>query len=129
MVAPSASPRLLQCVTKHLERVHMYLDDATAHDADRQRHVDIVRSFFSHLEEYNLKLALSKARIGATEVSFLRYSVSGFGRRPYRDKTAVLSETPMPKDIGQLRLLLGGLLHYRRFLPNVRNVCSLSSHC
>lgn len=76
----------LQRVTKNLACVDMYLDDAIAHDANPQRHVDTVGSLFSRLKEHNLKLALSKARIGATEFSILGYSVSGSGLRPNGDQ-------------------------------------------
>ena len=39
--------------------------------------------------------------------------------RPNDDKIAALACTPMPRDIKQLRSLLGGLSYYRKFLPNM----------
>ena len=117
--APSAFVRLMQRVTTGLERVRMYLDDAIAHDVDPSSHVRTIRGFLSRLEEHNLKLAPSKARIGATTISFLGHSVSGSGLRPDLDKVSALAEMPNPKDVGQLRSLLGGLSYYRKFLPNL----------
>lgn len=60
-----------------------------------------------------------KARIGATEVSFLGHSVPGSGRSPDRDKISASSEVPMTKDVGQVLSILGGLSYYRDFLPNL----------
>ena len=39
--------------------------------------------------------------------------------RPNDDKIAALARMPMPRDIKQLRSLLGGLSYYRKFLPNM----------
>ena len=102
-----------------LKRVRMYLDDAIAHDVDPQSHVATIRDFLSRLEKHNLKLAPSKATIGATEISFVGHSVSGSGLRPDANKVSALVNMPAPKDVGQLRSLLGGLSYYRKFLPNL----------
>lgn len=76
VAAPSAFARHIQCVTKGLERVHTYLDDAIAHDADPRHNAHTVQSLLSRFEKHNSKLASSKARVGATKISFLGHSVS-----------------------------------------------------
>ena len=59
------------------------------------------------------------AFIGATEADFLGHTISPDGVRPNGAKVAALTKMPMPKDVKQLRSLLGGLSYYRKFLPNM----------
>lgn len=73
-----------------------------------------------------MKLAPTKARLGATELDFLGHSVSSNGVRSNLDKVSVLTKIPMPKDVSQVRSLLGHLPYHRKYLPNlerrVRNI-------
>ena len=50
---------------------------------------------------------------------FLGHVISADGVCPNDDRVAALTRMPMPTDIKQLRSLLGGLSHYRKFLPNM----------
>ena len=45
--------------------------------------------------------------------------ISQDGVRPNDDKIAVLTRMSMPRDVKQLRSLLGGLSYCRKFLPNM----------
>ena len=92
-------------------------------------HVATLATFFARLRLYNLILSPNKSRIGAARVDFLGHVISQDGVRPNDDKIAALAQMPMPRDIKQLRSLLGGLSYYRKVLPNmakrVRAVTSL----
>lgn len=44
-IASSTFARLMQRVTKDYEHVHIYLDDAIAHDADLRHYVKIIHNF------------------------------------------------------------------------------------
>ena len=107
----------------------MYLDDAIGSDASPMAHVATLATFFARLRLHNLKLSPNKPRIGAGRVDFLGHVISQDGVRPNDDKIAALAHMPMPRDIKQLRSLLGGLSYYRKFLPNmakrVRSITSL----
>ena len=78
-----------------------------------------LRHLFSLLRLHSLKLSPYKSRIGAARVDFLGYVISQDGGRSNDDKIAALSQIPMPRDIKQLRSLLGGLSYYRKFLPSI----------
>ena len=81
--------------------------------------------FFARLQLNNRNISPKKSRI----VDFLKHVISQDCSRPNDDKIASLSQIPMPRDIKQLRSLLGGLSYYRRSLPNmakrVRSITSL----
>ena len=103
-------------VSKGLEQVVAYLDDVIVLDSDPSTHLKTVRALFERLCKHNLKVSPSKARIGATDADFLPHSISPAGVRPIAEKVSALTLMPMPRDLKQLRSLLGGLSYYRKFL-------------
>ncbi|CAB1117590.1 unnamed protein product [Ectocarpus sp. CCAP 1310/34] len=50
---------------------------------------------------------------------FLGHTISPDGVRPIGAKVSALTKMPMPRDVKQLRSLLGGLSYYRKFPPNM----------
>ena len=117
--APGWFVKVINEVTRGLERVVAYLDDVIVFDAGPSDHIPTIRAFFQRLRQYNLKLSPSKARLGATNADFLGHTISPAGVSPNADKVRALTDMPMPKDLKQLRSLLGGLSYYRKFLPNM----------
>ncbi|CAN0098373.1 unnamed protein product [Sphacelaria rigidula] len=111
--ASGALQRVMFRVTDGLPKCHMYLDDAVCHDSTPAEHVEQLASFFNRFEQHNLKLAPSKSRIDATKIESLDHCITPQGRSPLLDKVAALSDMPVPRDISQLRSLLGGLSYYR----------------
>ena len=119
----SASPgwfvKVIKEVIKGLEQVTAYLDDVIVFDSDPTAHVKTIRSLFERLRKHNLKLSPSKARLGATDADFLGHSISPAGVRPNAEKVSALLRMTMPRNLRQLRALLGGLGYYRKFLPDM----------
>ena len=119
----NASPgwfvKVINEVTKGLEQVAAYLDGVIEFDSDPSTHVKTIRALFERLRKHNLKLSPSKARLGGTDADFLRHSISRAGVRPNAEKVSALTLMPMPRDLKQLRSLLGGLSCYRKFLPDM----------
>ena len=127
--APDWFVSVLRFVTDGLDNIRMYLDDAIRSDGSPIAHVATLVTFYARLRLYNLKLSPNKTRIGAERVDFLGHVISQDGVRLNDDKIAALAQMPTPRDIKQLRSLLGGLSYYRKFLPNmakrVRPIMSL----
>ena len=96
-----------------------YLEDVIVFDSDPSTYVKTIRALFERLRKHNLKLSPSKARLGATDADFLSHSISPAGVRPNAEKLSALTLMPMPRDLKQLRSLLGGLSYYRKFLPDM----------
>ena len=111
--------KVINEVTKGLEQVAAYLDDVIVFDSDPSIHVKTIRALFERLRKHNLKLSPSKARLGATDADFLSHSILPAGVRPNAEKGSALTLMPMPRDLKQLRSLLGGLSYHRKFLPDM----------
>ena len=88
-------------------------------DSDPSTHIKTIRALFERLRKHNLKLSSSKARLGVTDADFPGHSISPAGARPNAKKVSALILMPMPRDLKQLRCLLGGLWYYRKFLPDM----------
>ena len=127
--SPAWFVSVMRLVTDGLDNIRMYLDDAIGSDASPMAHVSTIATFFARLRLHNLSSSPNKSRIGAARVDVLGHVISEDGVRPNDDKIAALAHMPMPRDIKQLRSLLGGLSYYRKFLPNmakrVRSITSL----
>ena len=117
--APAWFVSVVRLVTNGLDNIQMYLDDAIGSNDSTTAHVATLATFFVRLRLHNLKLSPNKTRIGTARVDFLGHVISQDGVRPNDDKIAALARMPMPRDIKQLRSLLGGLSYYRKFLPNM----------
>ena len=104
-------------VTKGLEHVAAYLNDVIVFDSDPSTDIKIILALFEILRKHNLELSPSKARLGATHADSLGHSISPAGVRTNAEKVSALTLMPMPRDLKQLRFLLGGLSCYRKFLP------------
>ena len=117
--APAWFVSVVRLVTSNLDNIRMNLDDAIGSNDSPTTHVATLATFFARLRLHNLKVSPNKTRIGAARVEFLGHIISQDGVRPKDDKIAALTCMPMPRDIEQLRSLLGGLSYYRKFLPNM----------
>ena len=123
--SPAWIVSVMRLVTDGLDNM---FDDAIG-SASPMAHVATLATFFARLRLHNLKLSPNNSRVGAARVDFLGHVISRDGVRPNDDKIAALAHMPMPRDVKQLRSLLGGLSYYQKFLPNmakrVRSITSL----
>ena len=117
--SPGWLVKVIDEVTKGLEQVAAYLVDVILFDLDPSAHAKTIRALFERLRNHNLKPSPSKARLGATNTDFLGHSISLTGVRPNAEKNSALTLMPIPRNLKQLRSLLGGLSYYRRFLPQI----------
>ena len=112
------SSRLYE-VIKSLEQVAAYLDDVIVFDSDPMAHVKAMCTLFERVRKHILKFSPSKACLGATDADFFGHSISLAGVRPNEDKISALVKMVMPRDLKQVRALLGGVGYYRKFLRDL----------
>ena len=117
--APAWFVSAMRLVTGGLENIRMYLDNAIGSNDSPIAHVATLATSFARLRFHDLKLSANKTRLGAARVDFLGHVISQDGVRPNDDKIGALASMPAPRDIKQLRSLLGGLSYSRKFLPDM----------
>jgi hypothetical protein len=64
----------------------------------------------------------AKCVFGATEVTFLEYTVSAEGTRPMQDKVALINCFQQPVLVKNLRRFLGMFNFYRRFISQAASI-------
>ena len=67
------------------------------------------------MRKYNLKLNIAKSTFGASEVSYLGYTINGDGIKPGVEKLEAVKNFQMPNSVKKIREFVG-LANYFRFL-------------
>lgn len=118
--APGRFVRVIHVVVRGLKRVAAYIDDVIVFDSDLTDHVTNIRILFKRLHRLNLERSPSNAQIGVTQAGFLDHMISPAGVSTNADnKVTALTKRQMPRDLKELRSLLGGCSYYRKCLPNM----------
>jgi len=79
---------------------------------------------FSRLTEAGLKLGPSKCLFTQRKCVFLGQEISSEGIRPPSDKVEIIQCYLAPKNIKELRRILGLFNWFRKFIPNFSTVAS-----
>jgi hypothetical protein len=109
--------RFVDEMTRDLEFCYAYLDDFLVFSKDQNTHKDHLRQIFARFKDYGMVINPSKCVLGASEVTFLGYSISPEGIKPLPAKVEAIMNFPVPKNVKELRRFLGMLNFYRRFIP------------
>ena len=113
--SPASFSRLMDYVMRDQGGVLTYVDDVLAHCRGHEKHLQIVRGVLHRLRKYGLKLNVAKTIIGAAEVQYLGYTISGAGVSPSKDKVKAVRDLPSPRNVRAVREFIG-LANYFRFL-------------
>jgi hypothetical protein len=101
-----------------------YMDDTlTFTKTSWEDHLDHLQQFFNRLRKANVLLKGSKCQFGVTSIDFLGQIVSNQGIRPDPKKITKIQNAPQPKTISELRTFLGMVNYYRKFIPNMSDIC------
>ena len=102
--------------------VFVYLDDIIIATDSLEQHFCILREIGKRLTEANLTISIDKSRFCMKELSYLGYIIGQNGIRPNPEKTAPIHNYPVPKNVKEIRRLLGMAGWYRRFIPNFSTI-------
>jgi hypothetical protein len=123
--APASFQHLMNYIFRMLEGrnfVIVFLDDILIFSSDPREHEGHVREVLEKLQENKLYAKLSKCEFSTQSTEFLGYMVSpkGIGMSP--DKAQAIREWPEPMNLKDLRLFLGFVNFYRRFIKDFSEV-------
>ena len=117
--APPVFQRYINRMLKNLRDVACtaYLDDILIYGRSFAEHAENVRLVLQRLRSQGIKLRADKCFLFRTEVRYLGRLISKNGHRPDPADTEALEKFRIPpKNIGELRTLLGFLGYYRRYV-------------
>ena len=123
--APGAFQREMQTVLQDFDRkqVVIYIDDVLIMSRSYEEHVQLVGRVLDTLQQYAIKINISKCQWFQEEVVFLGHRVSASGLAKAEAYVTDVLQFPKPTTIKQLRSFLGLVNFQRKFIPN----CSVIS--
>ena len=99
-----------------------YLEDILIHSHTVEQHFANLLAVFQRLRDANLKLKPSKCHFFRRQVSFLGHVISQEGVQTDPNKIQNILECPAPRDVHEVRSILGLYSYYRRFIPGFSEI-------
>ena len=116
--APNIFQRVMDQVLQGLPGVTCYLDDILI-ASDRASHVALVQKVLDRLRKFSIHVKRSKCAFMTTSVTYLGHQISAEGLRPTDDKVQAIQKLKAPTSVHELRVLLGIVNYYAKFVPNM----------
>jgi hypothetical protein len=108
--------RFIDKVLRGMKFCYAYIDKLIA-SSSQEEHLNHLRTLFQRLEKYGVVVNTSKYLFGHSEMTFLRYLVSGAGTCPLPEKVETIRDFKWPQTVKGLRQFLGMIKFFRRFIP------------
>jgi hypothetical protein len=96
----------------------VFLDDILIYSKTEQEHIKHVREVLEKLRQYKLYVKLSKCEFHTQETEFLGYIITPKGVKVNQDRVKVIQDWPEPKTVREIRVFIGFMNYYRRFISH-----------
>lgn len=124
--APAVWQRLIdRVIGVDLEQyVFVYLDDVIVCTPTFERHVEILKEVLSRITKAGLTLNRGKCDFCKSELKYLGYIVNSSGLLVDPEKVDAILRIPTPRNVREVRRIIGLASWYRRFVPNFSTITS-----
>lgn len=103
--------------------VVVYLDDIVVYSESMEEHLHHLTQVFEVLRAHTLYAKPSKCIFAVTSLEFCGHLVGGGVVRPLSSKVAIIIEWPTPINVHEVRVFLGMVTYYRRFIRAFAKIC------
>ena len=116
--APATFSRMINTVFSDVinKFCFVYLDDIIVFSQDTPQYLDHLHEIFKRIHEHYLQIQPDKSEFLKTKIVYLGHVVSIQGIQPDPEKTKVLTDYPIPKNVKQIQRFLGLTGYYRKFI-------------
>ena len=101
-----------------------YVDDILIFSKNFDEHVQHLAALFDKLIDANIKLKPTKCQFACHEVRYLGHIISKDGVTVDPEKTSSIRSFNRPKNLKELRMFLGCVNYFRRFIPNFAKIAT-----
>ena len=115
----SVTPAIFQSVMDHILHnlpVACYSDDILISAPTVEQHDVLVEKVLQNLQDAGIHLHQEKCQFGQRQ-EYLGHVIDARGIHLTKDKVQAVEEAPVPNDITQLRVFVGLIKYYRKFIP------------
>jgi hypothetical protein len=122
--APTTFMRLINDIFRaHLGLFEfIYLYDILIFSWTRDTHMQHVRQVLQILQEHKLQVKVEKSYFGQTSVPYIGFVVISDGIQLDPSCIQALKKSPLPYSAKDLKIFLGGINFYRKFIPSFSNL-------
>ena len=99
-----------------------YQDDVLVYSDSVEAHLRDLEKVISALSSYGLHGKLSKTSLFCSEVNYLGHIVTADGIRPDPEKVAALKAMEFPKNVSEVRTLIGFSNWLKKFVPELAQI-------
>ena len=115
--APATFQRLLESIIDDtMDYAFAYIDDIIVFSNTLEDHLQHLGKVFEKLRKANLKLNPEKCHFAQNSIKYLGHVVSENGIETDPDKVAAIEKIPPPRNVREVRQILGAASWYRRFI-------------
>jgi len=107
-----------------IPRVCIYIDDILVTGATEREHLHNLAQVLQRLESAGMRLKQDKCAFMLQSVSYLGHVINAEGLRTADTKVKAIIDAPEPRDLSELRSILGMVNYYGKFLPNLATTLS-----
>ena len=124
--APPTFQRLMQnCLGKlNLTYCLIYLDDVIVFSETPEEHLQRMQVVFDRLQEYGIKLKLSKCNVSKPEINCLAHHVSQKGVLPWKKNLESIAQCTPPDTYTKVKSFVGLVGHYRCFIKGFAKIAA-----
>lgn len=122
--APATWQRLIDAVLGvDLDNfIFVYLDDVIICTPTFEKHLEVLEKVLKRLLQAGLTLNRDKCIFCRSELRYLGYVVNGTGLSVDPEKVSAILNIPIPRNVSEIRRVVGLASWYRRFIPSFSTV-------
>lgn len=98
--------------------VSVYLDDIIVSTPNFDKHLEVLGMVFDRIQKAGLTLNREKCKFCVPELKYLGYVVNASGLMVDPEKVSAILQIPTPKNVRDVRRIVGLASWYRRFIPS-----------
>jgi Reverse transcriptase (RNA-dependent DNA polymerase) len=122
-VSPDIYQEKMSNLFVHMPEVVVYIDDILViTKGSFKEHLEKVIEVLRRLAQHQLKVHPEKSRFCRFETEFLGFTLCREGIRPQEKKVEAIKALKTPKNVKQVRSILGLVNYYKQFIPHHSNL-------
>ena len=120
--APEIFQRTMEDILQGETNVVCFFDDILIHSKNAEEHKTHLNSVLKRLSDVGLKLNKEKTEFNKPDIEFFGHRISGACIRPDDKIVEAVRNLPNPKNVTELKRVLGMMNFLGRFIPNMSTI-------
>lgn len=117
--APALFQKVMDSILQGIPHVICYIDDILVTGRDNDEHLNNLSKVLSRLQKFGIRVKKEKCYFMQSAVEFLGHRIDAQGIHATSEKIAAINRAPAPRNVTELRSLLGLINYYGKFIPNL----------